>query len=96
MARRRYLVTYDVADDKRRAKIMRALEDHGDRLQYSVFRCDLNARELLQLKRTLHELVHHTQDQALIVDLGGTDAESGDGVESIGRPYEAETRARIV
>ncbi len=96
MARRRYLVTYDIADDKRRVRVMRTLRDHGDRLQYSVFRCDLNAREVQQLKQTLHALIHHIEDQTLIIDLGPLATTRGDGIEAIGRPYQLETSCRII
>ena len=96
MARRRYLVTYDVADDKRRTRIMNTLRDHGDRLQFSVFRCDLSLREVQLLKQTLHALLHHTEDQTLIVDLGPLDTGQGDGIESVGRAYQPEARARII
>ena len=96
MARRRYLVTYDIADDKRRVRVMHTIRDHGDRLQYSVFRCDLNAREVQQLKQTLHTLIHHKDDQTLIIDLGPVDGANGDGIESIGRTYQAEARSRII
>ena len=41
MARRRYLMAYDVADPKRLRRICTLMEDHGERLQYSVFLCDL-------------------------------------------------------
>jgi CRISPR-associated endonuclease Cas2 len=44
-SRSRYLVTYDVADDKRRDRVHRTLLDFGDALQFSVFLCDLNERE---------------------------------------------------
>ena len=43
--RKRYLVTYDVSDDKRRTKIFKTLYAYGDHAQYSVFICELNARE---------------------------------------------------
>ncbi len=72
------------------------LENHGDRLQYSVFRCDLNARELVHLKAALHAELHHREDQVLFVDLGTLVDEEDDRIESLGRPYEPNTRVRIV
>jgi len=35
------LVSYDIPNDRRRVKIAKTLEDFGDRVQYSVFECDL-------------------------------------------------------
>ena len=43
-----YLVSYDIPDDKRRVRIAKTLKDFGDRVQYSVFECNLN-QELLDL-----------------------------------------------
>jgi CRISPR-associated protein Cas2 len=96
MARRRFLVTYDIVDDKRRSRAARTLENHGDRLQYSVFRCDLNPREVAQLKALLHDVIHHREDQVLFVDLGTVVDEDEDRIESVGRPYQPNTRVRIV
>lgn len=37
----RYLVAYDIVDDRRRTKIAKVLESYGDRIQYSVFVVDI-------------------------------------------------------
>lgn len=47
------LISYDISDDKRRLKVMKALEDHGTRVQYSVFECLLRPQELERLKKRL-------------------------------------------
>ncbi len=52
------LISYDISDDKRRLKIMKALEDHGRRVQYSVFECHLRTKEIEQLKNRLSSLVN--------------------------------------
>ncbi len=96
MARTRYLVTYDVVDDRRRGRIHDVLRDFGDRLQYSVFRCDLGPRELVRLRELLHEAVHHTEDQVLFVDLGPAESRLPDRVEVLGRAVAPIRRARIV
>ena len=36
------VVSYDITCDRRRSKVARTLEDHGKRVQYSVFDCILN------------------------------------------------------
>jgi CRISPR-associated protein Cas2 len=96
MARHRYLVTYDIADDKRRTKVMKTMRDHGDRLQFSVFRCELDGRELVALRASLSGTIHHADDQVLIVDLGPADSSARDDFEAVGRAYAPEVRARIV
>ncbi|MBL8605596.1 MAG: CRISPR-associated endonuclease Cas2 [Myxococcales bacterium] len=96
MARTRFLVSYDVTNDKRRGKVHRALQNHGDWLQYSLFQCDLNPRELVALRTTLHVLVHHTEDQVLFIDLGPAEGTSVARVDALGRPYTAMVRSRVV
>jgi len=87
MSRRRFLVTYDVADPKRLKAAFRAMSDFGEHVQLSVFVCELNAREFLQMEGRLHKILNHRQDQALIFDLGRAEEECWDSVQSIGRDY---------
>ena len=96
MSRRHYLISYDVADDKRRDKIYQALLDSGDHAQYSVFFCQLTLQELAVLKGRLHEFTHETQDQILIVDLGKASYDVGLDVQTIGKDYNAPSRTTIV
>lgn len=52
-----YLLAYDIADDRRRAKIARQLEAVADRVQHSVFEAYLTPADLEKLiKRTLKHL----------------------------------------
>lgn len=52
----RYVICYDVTDDKRRRLIVEALKDHGHRVQYSVFECNLDEKTLLKLQYRLQRL----------------------------------------
>lgn len=70
--RRRYLVTYDISDDKRLQRTFKALKDYGEHLQYSVFICDLNSVERIRMEVALKEIINEKSDQVLIVDLGLT------------------------
>ena len=45
-----YLVSYDIADPKRLKTVFKVMKGWGDHLQFSVFRCDLNPRELVELR----------------------------------------------
>ena len=38
-----YIVSYDIADEKRMKKVFKAMRDFGDHLQYSVFECHISA-----------------------------------------------------
>ena len=69
-SRKRYLVAYDVADDKRRNQVFRTLSGYGDRAQYSVFFCEVNPRELAELRGKLHRTIHDSEDQVMILEAG--------------------------
>lgn len=49
----RYLVTYDIEDDRLRDGIAKILESTGFRVQKSVFECMLDGQELDQLTKRL-------------------------------------------
>ena len=99
--RRRYLITYDVADDKRRTTLFEMLRDLGDHAQFSVFFAELSPAELARFRGEASAVVHHDRDQVLIVDLGrADDAELRDplsaGIEAIGKCFEPAVRVRVV
>lgn len=96
MARRHYLVSYDISDDKRRTRIFNALEDVGDHVQFSVFLCELSKRELAALRSNVSEYVHHRDDQLMILDLGPAHVDLESAMEVIGRPHEPLVRTTIV
>jgi CRISPR-associated protein Cas2 len=82
-----YLVTYDIRDDKRLRKVFKTMRDFGDHLQYSVFECQLSPADLIALKAALAEIIHHAQDQVLLIDLGPAAGRGARVIESIGQPY---------
>ena len=97
--RRRYLLTYDVADDKRRTTLFEALKDVGEHLQFSVFLAELSRVELETLRGFVRSVIHHDADQLLIVDLGPADARRGglpDDIEAIGKTYDPRPRVLVV
>lgn len=56
------VVSYDIVDNKRRRKVMKTLEGHGERVQYSVFECQLEARQIARLRRRLMKLIKAEED----------------------------------
>ena len=58
----KYLITYDIENDKKRKKISDELEAFGYRVNYSVFECELNQTKLKKLKDILDELVDKKYD----------------------------------
>jgi CRISPR-associated protein Cas2 len=51
------VVSYDVADDRRRSRVAKCLEGHGRRVQFSVFDCLLDEKTLLDLRTRLSALI---------------------------------------
>lgn len=72
MARRRYLVMYDICDEYRLRRVHEIVSGHGDRLQYSVYVCDLNPTELVKLQWQLTDEMNLMQDSVAILNLGET------------------------
>ncbi len=76
MARRRYLVAYDIRQDRRLRSVAGCMERYGDRIQYSVFVCDLSDQELVMLRTDIEAIIRVSEDSIMIVDLGPTDSVS--------------------
>ncbi len=81
-----FLISYDVADDKRRAKVFKKLKGRGEAVQYSVFRCKLSAMERLTLRGELWEVLNLNEDRLLLIDLGPADASGSERWETWGCP----------
>ena len=56
------VIAYDVADDRRRLRVVGALEDVGDRVQYSVFEAVISPEQLEQLRRRLRRIIDPAVD----------------------------------
>lgn len=66
----RYLIAYDIADDRRRTRVSAALKEVGDRIQYSVFVVDASRVRIERVRRALAVLILPTQDSVLFCDVG--------------------------
>jgi CRISPR-associated protein Cas2 len=64
-----HLVIYDIADPQRLRKVARVLEDHGVRLQKSVFDCWLDPAQLAQLQAKVLAHIHLGQDSVRYIPL---------------------------
>ena len=94
--RKRYLIAYDVSDDKRRTAIFKTLMGNGDHVQFSVFLCQLSDVELARLKGNLAESVNARQDQVVILDLGPADNDLASRFECIGKAYTPPARVMVI
>ena len=89
--RRLLIVTYDICDPKRLRRVFRAMKGFGQHLQLSVFRCDLTEMERFEMIGVLQGIIHHGEDQVLLIDLGPSEGRAL-RVDSIGRPVPRERR----
>lgn len=60
------VVSYDVADDRRRTKLAQALKDFGARVQYSVFECLLEADQVERMRLRIERLISPEEDSVRI------------------------------
>jgi CRISPR-associated protein Cas2 len=73
MARRRFLVAYDISDPVRLRRVCSVMEAHGERLQYSVFLCDLGPAERVEMEARVTSIMDLTSDSVVEIDLGPVD-----------------------
>ena len=92
----RYYVTYDICEPKRGKKVFKLMVGYGEHLQLSVFRCELNHRELVELRGRLAQLINHREDQVLFVDIGPVEGRGAGSITALGLPYEPPERRAIV
>jgi len=59
------VVSYDVADDRRRRRVHKTLKDFGRPVQYSAFECVLEAKHLARLQHALTRLVQDEDAEAV-------------------------------
>jgi len=80
----RYLVTYDIRDPRRLRRVHEVAVDHGERLQYSVYVCDLTRQELVGLRARLRAELNLAEDSVSIFDLGPATGKKATRVEHLG------------
>ena len=94
--RQTFIVSYDISDPKRLRQVYQLMRGWGDHLQLSVFQCELSAREVVELRAGLEEILHHDEDQVLFIDVGPVDGRGSRSIESLGRAYMYPERHAIV
>jgi CRISPR-associated protein Cas2 len=70
VARRRYLVAYDIREDRRLRSVAICMEGYGERIQYSVFICDLSDEEAVTMRGDIETRIKPSEDSVMIIDLG--------------------------
>ena len=57
------MISYDVVDDKNRLRLMKFLKDYGDRVQKSVFECNLTAEVYQKVKTSVERIINKRKDR---------------------------------
>lgn len=70
VARRRYLLAYDISEPARLRATHKTAKRYGYPLQYSLFVCDLDRTELVSLRWDIGKVINHAQDRVAIIDVG--------------------------
>ena len=68
-----YLVCYDIADNRRRYRLDKLLKGYGQRVQYSVFECELDVGRLAELKAAALKRIDGAEDRLHLYRLCGKD-----------------------
>lgn len=71
-----FLIAYDIADPKRLRRIHKLVRGYGEAIQYSVFLGQLSAKDEVVLREKIRDIIHHKQDQVIMIRLGVVDGKS--------------------
>lgn len=71
-----------------RNRVFVVLQGFGTWMQYSVFLCDLDQREMIALRGRLHSEIDHWFDSVMIVDIGPASERGRTCFEFIGRSLQ--------
>lgn len=69
-----YLVCYDIRDPRRLRQVFKICKGYGEHWQYSIFFCVIKEIDRERLQSELEDVMHHDEDQILILDLGENEA----------------------
>lgn len=91
-----YIVTYDIADDRRWRRVFRLMHGFGEWLQLSVFQCRLTRSRALELHARLTETIAADEDHIMVIDIGPADGVKP-RVQSLGkRAYAPVERTPVI
>ena len=80
-------MSYDISSPKRLRKMYKLMRGYGDHVQYSVFRCELNKRELVELRTKVREVINAFEDQVMFVDIGPAAGRGAHCISTLGKPF---------
>ncbi len=57
-----YMICYDITSDNRRKRVQKILEGYGDRVQYSVFECNISDTQSKKLRKKILSYINDKSD----------------------------------
>ena len=63
----KYIVSYDISDDKRRRKFVKIIEDYGIRWQFSVFLCEFTVAEKKEFNTKIKKVINSKKDSVISI-----------------------------
>jgi CRISPR-associated protein Cas2 len=69
------VVSYDIRQTRRRTRLAHALKDFGQRVQLSVFECQLDEKQVARMRKAIERLIDPSEDSVRIYRLCGDCAE---------------------
>ncbi|MCS6969912.1 MAG: CRISPR-associated endonuclease Cas2 [Chloroflexota bacterium] len=88
-----WIVSYDIADERRLRRVARICSHYGERVQFSVFVCHLDRMLLAKLQADLLPIIHRDEDQVIFARLESLDAQH---LSSIGKRLSLTQRIVII
>jgi len=75
------VVAYDIVAHRTRRRVMKLLEDYGQRRQKSVFECSLDEKRFVELKSRISREIEPAEDQVRYYHLCAACKERIEGME---------------
>lgn len=91
-----YIVTYDIADDRRWRAVFKLMHAFGEWQQLSVFQCRLTHSRAIELQTRLDSTLSKTEDHVMIFDLGPAEGMKPRVVSLGKRRFEPVERAPVI
>ena len=63
----RYIICYDISEQKLRSRVAKYLESFAHRMQYSVFTCESSEKRMEAVRKKLLEIVHDADTPLLMI-----------------------------
>lgn len=91
-----YLVSYDISNQKRLARVYKTMLGFGSATHYSVFLCNLYSMGHAELIEALDKIIKHDEDRVMIVNLGPADGRVESSIEFLGRHQARKEKQALI